>query len=271
MTRALDGYRTFLLRRDGAAHLAARRLDERERFFQSLAAEPLRGAAPIEAAAFVRNLARGRPERHLDARTLWLLATAQANRAERYAVSLEQRRQRIAPDDVIRVHVALQEHYHTRLLAEVVAMFGLPLGDDDPPRFVRAIVHAVVSTPERLALPLVGASELAGCAVFKMLRDRGVELFADQPAVAGRIRRLYDEILADEIGHVGYVAARLGRGGRRVMRTLFGALGPQMVRGLPEMRLLFDAAVMKTACRDALNLHGLAATVPDLAYVAAVP
>ena len=34
-------------------------------------------------------------------------------------------------------------------------------------------------------------------------------LFADDPPVADRIGRLYDQILADEVEHVGFIAAKL--------------------------------------------------------------
>ena len=64
----------------------------------------------------------------------------------------------------------------------------------------------------------MGASEMAGCIMFDELRRVGVELFAEEPDVAARIERLYSEILTDEIGHVGYCAARCTRAKRGLMR-----------------------------------------------------
>ena len=52
------------------------------------------------------------------------------------------------------------------------------------------------------------------------LRRVGVELFADEPDVAARIERLYGEIVADELGHVGYCAARCTPAERAIMRWL---------------------------------------------------
>jgi hypothetical protein len=48
--------------------------------------------------------------------------------------------------------------------------------------------------------------------LFRALRDKGVELFADEPAVAERIRLLYNEIL---------IAVRLGERVRAGMRRLY--------------------------------------------------
>jgi hypothetical protein len=57
--------------------------------------------------------------------------------------------------------------------------------------------------------------------LFRALRDKGVRLFADEPAVAERIRLLYNEILGNEIGQVGFIAVRLGERVRTGMRRLY--------------------------------------------------
>jgi len=107
-----------------------------------------------------------------------------------------------------RVYLALEEHYHTRLLAYVLDMFDLPFQVVVPPLVMRQFVKINVFLPERLGFAFVGAAEMAGCIMFNELRRVGVELFADEPDVAARIERFYSEILTDEVGHVGYCAAR---------------------------------------------------------------
>jgi hypothetical protein len=65
-----------------------------------------------------------------------------------------------------------------------------------PPRgFVRVMIRFMVSAPEGWKLPVVGANEMSGCVLFHALHDMGVELFADESAVAERIKLLYNEIL----------------------------------------------------------------------------
>lgn len=118
-------------------------------------------------------------------------------------------------------------------------MFGLPVRPRPPRACVRLMIHLMVSLPERWTLPLVGAGEMVGCVLFRKLRDTGVELFADEPAVAERIRLLYNEILADEIGHVGFIAARLDNRGRNSMRWLYVRLSSTLASQFGETVALF--------------------------------
>jgi hypothetical protein len=106
------------------------------------------------------------------------------------------------------------------------------------------MIHMMVSAPEHWTLPLVGASEMVGCVLFHQLRDKGMELFADEPAVAERIQPLYNEILADEIGHVGFIAARLDEHGRSVMRRLYARLSLALASQFSEIITLFGREEM---------------------------
>lgn len=120
-------YRQFVVARDGEADLLRRRLSKREAFFDNLARSPVMSCAPIGRAAYFRNMAGRRQEANLDPRMLWILATAKANQAERFGVGLAELLGHVNADDSAHLHVMLQETYHTRILAEVVAMFGLPV------------------------------------------------------------------------------------------------------------------------------------------------
>src|SRR5262249_35889924 len=145
-------------------------------------------------------------------------------------------------EDPVRLHIHLQETYHTRILADVVALFGLSVQAAPPTPLNRALIKLMVLSPPRWVMPLVGCSEMIGCVIFRAWRDRGVALTADEPEVAARGRLLYDEILADEISHVGYIASQLGRRGRALMRFLYRTLALSMSRQMPELTRLFGAA-----------------------------
>ena len=259
-----DGYLVFLLARDGEADLLRHTLSRREAFFDRLAREPVRSRRAVDRETFLRNLARRRPEPGLDDRMLWLLATAKANQAERFGVGLSELYGKVNPNDPILVRIVLQEHYHTRILADAVAIFGLPVHARPPALAARVIVKLLVGTPERWNRPLAGCAEMAGCVIFRALRDRGVELFADEPRVAARIRLLYDEI-----GHVGYLAAVLGPAGRAVMRGLYRALGHRLAGQLPELVALFGRAELRRRFGAAFRLGEMAAELPGRAYAAA--
>lgn len=238
----IDGYRDYLVRRDGDADLLNRRLASREEFFSSLEANPIRSAHTVDRTAFERNLRRRKPEPGLDPRMLFLLATAKLNQAERFGVGLGETYGHNSGDDVPpeRVYMELEEHYHTRLLAYVLDIFDLPFQVVAPPFVMRQFVKTAVFIPERLGFMFVGASEMAGCIMFHELRRIGVELFADEPEVAARIEKLYSEILTDEVGHVGYCAARCTSAERAIMRRLYPRIGRLIARQTYEVSLLTD-------------------------------
>lgn len=161
--RGIARYREFLISRDGDADLLRHRLSKREAFFEELARNPIRSGALIDRAVYFHNMARRRPEPGLDPRMLWILATAKTNRTERFGVGLTELLGRVNSDsDPARVHIMLQETYHTRILAEVVAVFGLPVHARPPRPLWRLMIRFMVSAPERWSLPLVGASENGG-------------------------------------------------------------------------------------------------------------
>lgn len=269
----IEGYRVFLARRDGDADLLHRRLANREEFFESLEAHAVRSTRPIDQGVFLRNLRRRRPEPGLPREMLFLLATAKLNQAERFGVDLGDTYGRIGGADQPpeRIYLALEEHYHTRLLAYVLDMFGLPFQVVVPPLVMRQFVKMEVFLPERFGFLFVGAAEMAGCIMFDELRRIGVELFADEPEVAARIDRLYTEILTDELGHVGYCAARCTRAERAIMRWLYPFFGRLFARQTAEIRLLTDPDKLRARLDAPFDVEGLAAGVSNETFVAAHP
>lgn len=269
----IDGYRTYLAHRDGEADLLHRRLGNREDFFTSLQADPVRSSRRIDRNVYLRNLRRRRPEPGLSREMLFLLATAKLNQAERFGVDLGDTYGRIGGQDdpPERIYLALEEHYHTRLLAYVVDIFELPFQVVVPPFVMRQFVKMEVFLPERVGFPFVGAAEMAGCIMFDELRRVGVELFADEPEVAARIERLYSEILTDELGHVGYCAARCSTAGRAVMRWLYPTFGRLFARQTAEISLLIDRERLHSRLDAPFDAGALAAAVGNQTFVAAHP
>jgi hypothetical protein len=269
----IEGYREFLARRDGDADLLHRRLASREEFFGGLEADPVRSTRPIDRDVFARNLHRRRPEPGLSPEMLFLLATAKLNQAERFGVGLGETYGRNSGDDAPpeRVYIELEEHYHTRLLAYVLDMFGLPFQVVPPPFVMRQFVKLNVFIPERIGFAFVGAGEMAGCIMFDELRRVGVELFADEPEVAARIERLYSEILTDEVGHVGYCAARCTSAERAVMRWLYRRFGRLFARQTAEIGMLIDPKKLHARLDQPFNVDQLTAGLPNETFLAAHP
>jgi hypothetical protein len=267
------GYREFLLRTEGAADPVRRQLERRERFFAAFEADRPRARYEADRDVFLRNLRARHPEAGLDRRMLWLLATAKLNQSERFGVGLgevygkEQDKFESEPE---RLYVQLQEHYHSRILADVISMFGLPYPTIPPKLALRATIRLFVALPHEWTLPLVGASEVAGCILFRAMRDEGVRLFSDDPAVAARIARLYDEILADEIGHVGFIAAKLSPRWRSITRFLARELAwRSIVASVPELVTLVGKSELRRRLRERFDVKREAESFAGRAYAAA--
>ena len=86
----------------------------------------------------------------------------------------------------------------------------------------------------------------------------------NRPAVAERIGRLYDEILADEACHVGCIMTQLGPAGLRVMRALYHLIGPRLAQ-MPEITMLFDRADLARRFAS-FDVDATAAELGDKAY-----
>ncbi|MBV8966811.1 MAG: hypothetical protein JO191_11620 [Mycobacteriaceae bacterium] len=269
----IEGYRDYLARRDGEPDLLHRRLARRDEFFAALEADPVRSTRAIDQGVFMRNMRRRRPEAGVDRATLFLLATAKLNQAERFGVGLGETYGFNSGEDTPpeRVYMELEEHYHTRLLAYVLDIFGLPFRVVPPPLVMRQFVKIAVFFPERLGFPFVGAAEMAGCMMFDELRRVGVQLFADEPDVAARIERLYSEILTDELGHVGYCAARCTRAERAIMRWLYPRVGRLFARQTAEISLLTEPEELHARLDQPFDVEGLAAGLSNETFVAAHP
>jgi hypothetical protein len=269
----IEGYRDFLMRRDGEADLLNRRLAKREQFFHELEANPVRSAQPADKAVFLRNLRRRRPEPGLDPKMLFLLATAKLNQAERFGVGLGETYglnsdENLPPE---RVFLELEEHYHTRLLAYALDCFDLTFQVVPPPFVMRQFVKTGVFLPERLGFLFVGAAEMAGCIMFDELRRVGIELFSDEPEVAERVERLYSEILTDEVGHVGYCASRCSRGERAVMRRIYPMIGRLFARQTAEISLLIDPAKLHARLDRPFQVDELTAGLTNETYLVTHP
>ena len=173
--------------------------------------------------------------------------------------------------DLLNRSLSRRDEFFSRLLGDVLDMFDLPFQVVPPSPLMRQLVKTAVFVPRRLAAPFVGAAEMAGCAMFALLGARGVELFADEPAVAARIRLLYNEILTDEIGHVGYCAASSTPGGRRAMRRLYPLIGRYVIHGTPELALTLGRDEIRSHLDAPFDLDSYAAQVDVRPFIAEHP
>jgi len=201
------------------------------------------------------------------------LATAKLNQAERFGVGLGETYGLNSGDDrpPERVYLELEEYYHTRLLADVLDIFGLPFHVVALRFVMRQFVKIGVFLPDRLGFAFVGAAEMAGCVMFDELRRVGIELFADEPDVAARIERLYSEILTDEVGHVGYCAARCTPTERALMRWLYPRFARLFARQTLEISLLTHREKLHARLDRPFDVAELTAGLSNKTFLAAHP
>ncbi len=248
---AAASFLEFLRERDGKPEPEARRLSKREEYFKQLDSQPLRATRPLDLQKFNRNHEVLQLEAKLDQEMLWLLCTAKLNRGERYGVDIQMayqmRKGSIDPNSPS-TFIEVEEFYHTRMLLDVLKLFGIEVEILPPTsKFTRWIIQSMVYFPKWISMPLAMAGEVFGVAAFYLLREKAKELFADEPVILDRVLSLYNEIMVDEIGHVFYARAQLGRVGLWMAKMLQGSVRRSIVSDLPEIVQLFSREKLETS------------------------
>jgi len=240
----LDGYLRFLEQLDGPLERGDMTLARREHYFDELQRKPVEWAGPIDYEALHDHLGRyfdssGGAE--IDRKTAWLVLVAKANSGEAYGVGRELQKLSAAgtraPTDELYLRMLAQESYHSRILIEACKTCGVEVELPVPHWNQRILIDIVMRLPESMRWVLVFCGEIAGCAVFEALHDN-CSAFSAEPEVEQRLRSLLADIWRDEVLHVAYLRARLGR----VAMTVARLLSPMVTRNawlyLPQLRWL---------------------------------
>lgn len=247
--RFLEDYMKHLYHRNGEVDLSERRFSVRERFFEDIEANPVRryGSPVVNQTVFERNEKMSCPEPGLDEATLWALAVAKSNRAERDGVEymLSHTDHSSLTQENPLTYINIEEFYHTRVLEDALNVLGLEMHLFPPPLMSRMIGRSVTQLPKTIANVIVFTAEIAGVAAFRLLRDKAYELFDDQPESLKRIGELFQQILVDEVGHVHYVRSQLGPARLRVAKTILPTVARGFISDMPEYKLLFGQKLME--------------------------
>lgn len=240
--RFRDAYLQYLKKRDGTPNLSTQRFDVRERFFAEIDAAPTtwEGTPPVDQRIFDRNHDRAVPEQGLDERTLWALATAKTNRAERFGVDYQVAHGDEAPDAASdpKTFILIEEFYHTRILKDVLATIGVQMEIKKPNWTTQALVTAMVRLPDDVSDVLVFCGEIVGVAIFELLLAKARVLFKEQPRALARVEQLFAQIMVDEVGHVHFVRSNLGPVRIALAKRLLPLVAWGVLRDIPELGLL---------------------------------
>ncbi len=226
--RIADDFIAFARRRDGEPDVRRRTLAHREAYFRAVAAQPRPrwDGEAIEQEAFTSWQRGQRPLREAPPLVAWLVRVARANEGEGWGVNylldrggfdgLGHGGQTLAPRDF----ADLEEVYHTRILHEVVRLFGVDFEMRMPPAVVQQSVKLMARLPRRASYMLLLAGELMGTVAFAHMASEGERLLAGYPEMATRVRELLDEILIDEVGHVTFLLGSMTGWQLAVIRRL---------------------------------------------------
>ncbi|MBS3169274.1 hypothetical protein J4210_02215 [Candidatus Woesearchaeota archaeon] len=239
----LDDYLEHLGQRDGVIDPVQRRFSIREQFFRDVEENPVRrtGALVVDPLVFARNEDKSYPETGLDEATLWALAVAKTNRAERDGVEYALARTDIKtlPRDDPYSYILIEEFYHTRILSDALSVLGLEMRDLPPPKTTQLLTHSMYHLPKAFSHMTILCSEIVGVAGFRLLADKAQELFSDQPQPLQRITELFQQILVDEVGHVHYARSQLGPVRLAVAEKMLSTVTQRFFEDIPEFELLF--------------------------------
>jgi hypothetical protein len=250
----LDAHRAMMRERDGDLDLGVRTLAHRERFLAELDADPVHARCPIDLESFETQWHRPHQPAD-DPRIDWIAAAMRANEGETYGVELELDRFSALRADEIDSHllsVALEDHYHAKILGYFGRIFGVDVEIQRPRPLTRFFTRCMNYLPTPLRMVFILAGEVVGNVFFRILLDR-CDVFRDDPDAQARLRRLVEEIVIDETGHVAFCRARVSERLLPVARWLAPRIASGLLREIPEFTRLAgsDAAVLRRV-RDAL-------------------
>jgi hypothetical protein len=242
----------MMIARDGVLDPQRGALPRRDAVLAELQSRPVRWRSRKPEVSLFERFARRPSPADLDPRLVWLLAAAKANQGEEYGIELEIRRfaaRDFAGVDRQFLYVAFEDHYHTRLLAELSRICGIEHAIGTPPWFHRALVRLMNHLPERMRFVPILCGEVMGAVVFQLLLDTS-HVFRAEPEVEARLRWIVREVLVDEIGHISFSRARLEPDMLRVARRMLPWVARTLVRSMSELALLAGGAerVLERVC-----------------------
>jgi len=264
-------YLAHLEQRNGTID-AERRFARREEFLRALDLEPPSDGPLVAQETFDRHNGPGPVDASLDAMSLWAVTTAKANLSERYAIELQLGMAPAGDFDPAdpQSYIDVEEHYHTRILADALRAIGLRASFGVPPLATRILIAVMIRLPRSVANVVILAAELGGVVLFRLLLEKARAIFAHQPKALAHIVELFGQIIADEIGHVLFVRSRLGRVRLGLARRVAVPIVARLYRHVvPEIDVLFGTRALLERMKQ-LDLDELRRIHPEPSAVAAM-
>jgi hypothetical protein len=237
----LAAYQQFLAARDGTIDLEKRQLSRREEGMLRFE-RPLSRIREIDRELFAKQYDSFDRRAEMSPEFLLLLTLVKINGAEAYGVNTGYEstlRRVLGHDDGCELLVLVEETYHTRILVSTALSYGIELKSAyRPPTALRALIAGIVKTPMVVSRPLTLAVEVLAVLWFLNLLEKARVVLRHDPELRDAVEERLCEILTDEIGHVSYNRAYLGRAGMIQARAILPVVALGMAGAFPEMNAL---------------------------------
>jgi hypothetical protein len=215
-------------------------------------AHPVQSRRPLaDPARFYRNhvIMQDDP-RTLDRKTLLLTFLYKFARHEYVGISAAwDTTERMTPSTSTIAKIGLyhlcEEFSHMRLFQEIFRTFHLDTVDWVPlGKWMSRLYRVFPLFPEAVLAPPAFVSELMGLTVYQHLDGVLDDILADEPEARERVRTLLQEVMTDELAHVGQRRNFLGPLGLRVAQLMVQSMYRAFFREIPETTLLFNVEQM---------------------------
>jgi hypothetical protein len=247
-----EAYWAYTVERDGEILEDQRVLTRKQQILARFQSHPVRSSRPLpDPESFYRNCVTMRDDpRSLDRKTLLLTFLYKFARHELVGISAAwSASARITESTSLiarigRYHLC-EEFSHMRLFHEMFRTFRLdrvewiPLG-----KWMGLLYRLFPRFPEALLAPPAFLTELMGLTVYLHVDRVLDEILADEVEARDRVRELLNEIMTDELAHVGQRRNFMGPVGLAAARALVEPMYRAFFRDIPEARWLFDLGRM---------------------------
>ncbi|MGH8657557.1 MAG: hypothetical protein ACREV4_03480 [Gammaproteobacteria bacterium] len=221
---------------------------ERLRGFQN---DPVRSRKPLaDPSAFYRNYKKLLDDpKSLDRKTLLLTCIYKFARHEWMGIQAAwdavppMAEARTVRERISRVHLA-EEFCHARLFNEMFRTFHLEVEWESLGPVQRAFYQFFARLPGELMNAPAFVTELMGLTFYHHLDAALDDILADEPQARGRLRALLQEIMVDELAHVGQRRNFIGPLGIRFAKLIVRPMYRLFFRDIPEAGALFDIPQM---------------------------
>jgi len=243
-----ESYWDFTQKHDGPILEEEKNLTRKKAILEKFQKEPVRSRKPLEnPELFYRNYVQMKDDpKTLDRKTLLLTCIYKFARHEWVGISSAWN---VVPsmadaatvtERISRYHLC-EEFCHVRLFHEMFRTFHLDKVEWVPLKpWMRKAYSAFARVPESLMSPPAFISELMGMTFYLEVDRKLDDVFADEPEARDRLRALLDEIMIDELAHIGQRRNFIGSVGIRLSRSLIRPMIFAFFADIPEAKLLLD-------------------------------